>query len=238
MYAYSLSPSENEILQKVKSQFHFKKIVKRTPAILLSTAKKSIESSIHLLQDDFGSGFCIDPRGYFLTCFHCVEGKLGCKIIFPDGEIEETSVIYKEKSLDLALLKLKNTKKHKLYDYLEISNSLPPEGTKIFCIGNPCYEDLENEEENIKTDYYPFYLSFGKVIGYTKDKVLGRVKAELGPLKHSCWTYWGHSGAPIIDYSGQVIGVHNSWDDKTCIRHGLSVNTLQEFLKSIKKYII
>lgn len=40
-------------------------------------------------------------------------------------------------------------------------------------------------------------MSHGKVEGIYKDILYG---AEgLGPLMHSCWTYWGHSGAPIFD---------------------------------------
>lgn len=41
-----------------------------------------------------------------------------------------------------------------------------------------------------------------------------------GYLRHSCWTYWGHSGAPLFDAAGRVCGLHCAWDDRTGMRHG------------------
>lgn len=229
------SPSQNQIIKNVQAQKHFKSLTKVCPARILTIAKNSLEASIHLVQDEFGSGFCIDSRGFFLTCYHCVERKEKCTIIFPSGEISEAFVIYKDKLLDLALLEIKNS--NTTYKYLNIAKETAEKGTKVFCIGNPCDEDLESEQQGRKTNYLPFHISFGKVQNYTKDRTFGRVKSGLGPLIHCCWTYWGHSGAPIINYDGQVVGIHNSWDDKNCNRHGLSVETICEFMKKTQKYM-
>ena len=35
----------------------------------------------------------------------------------------------------------------------------------------------------------------------------------IGPIAHDCWTYWGHSGAPLFDRTGSIIALHSSWDD-------------------------
>lgn len=35
---------------------------------------------------------------------------------------------------------------------------------------------------------------------------------EIGALKHDCWTYWGHSGAPLLSTTGEVSFVV----DRTC----------------------
>ena len=45
------------------------------------------------------------------------------------------------------------------------------------------------------------------------------VSAEGKSLMHSCWTYWGHSGAPLFDELGRVCGLHSSWDDRSGMRH-------------------
>ena len=56
--------------------------------------------------------------------------------------------------------------------------------------------------------------------------------SEIGALKHDCWTYWGHSGAPLITAeSGEVIGLHSSWDDQTGMRRGISWEALNGFLR-------
>ena len=63
-------------------------------------------------------------------------------------------------------------------------------------------------------------MSIGKIIGCKGDGIIRT--GNLGPLKHCCWTYWGHSGGPIIDMKGILIGMHNSWDSTTGTRRGMT----------------
>ena len=56
----------------------------------------------------------------------------------------------------------------------------------------------------------------------------------LGPLMHSCWTYWGHSGSPIFNSEGLVVGMHNSWDSKNGMRHGVTIEAITVFLKEVQ----
>jgi V8-like Glu-specific endopeptidase len=38
--------------------------------------------------------------------------------------------------------------------------------------------------------------------------------AEIGALMHDAWTYWGHSGAPLVaEGDGGLVGVHSSWEE-------------------------
>jgi V8-like Glu-specific endopeptidase len=68
------------------------------------------------------------------------------------------------------------------------------------------------------------------VCGYLqKDKVYVDKKRDLGPLAHDCWTYWGHSGAPLINKQGEVVGMHNSWNPKNAMRHAMSLLSLMKF---------
>jgi len=48
-------------------------------------------------------------------------------------------------------------------------------------------------------------------------------------LLHSCWTYWGHSGAPLFDERGHVVALHCAWDDRTGIRHAQPLQHLIRF---------
>ena len=57
----------------------------------------------------------------------------------------------------------------------------------------------------------------------------------VGPQRHSCWTYWGHSGCPIVcadDGRADIVALHNSWDDSNGQRHGVSLRALREFVAS------
>lgn len=70
------------------------------------------QSCVHILQDFFGSGFCISKDGLIITCAHCVydkddeelNGKQQLKLIFPTGEIYTSKVIFFDENLDCALL--------------------------------------------------------------------------------------------------------------------------------------
>ena len=104
----------------------------------------------------------------------------------------------------------------------------------MVCVGQPGYEDLEHGRQR-KTNYPPFYASKGEVMGYQKNKVQLDARSELGPLRHSCWTYWGHSGALIVNTAGAVVGMHNSWNPKNAMRHGMSALSLQKFRQDCKE---
>jgi len=58
---------------------------------------------------------------------------------------------------------------------------------------------------------------------------------EGGFLQHSCWTYWGHSGAPLFDGRGRVMGLHCAWDDRTGMRHGQKVQHLKRCLRQVSE---
>ena len=231
------SKTQNEIIVNVLEKKHYESLIHECPKSIFLTAQTVLEACVHLVQDDFGSGFCINPKGLILTCFHCISSenenfdpKAIFLLIFPNGELAEARVIEGDKELDLALLEI--IKPTRIYPFLEISrNVLPKKGEKVFCIGHPCYDDLETKKKNKKKNYPPFFFSEGKIEGYkskNEDK-------DLGNLIHSCWTYWGHSGAPIMDYDGVVVGVHNSWDEKNGNRHAVSIGELNKFIN--KKFL-
>ena len=56
-----------------------------------------------------------------------------------------------------------------------------------------------------------------------------------GMLLHSCWTYWGHSGAPLFNERGEVVGLHCAWDDRTGMRHGQKLQPLHAVIRAALK---
>ena len=127
-------------------------------------------------------------------------------------------------------------------------------GERLFCIGNPSNVDLESLTEG-GTEFEPptWHASVGRCEGYLDTAVQAegetqrarkrppteseavensaKVCAPTGTyLQHSCWTYWGHSGAPLFNEQGRVSGLHCAWDDQTGMRHAQKLQHLVEVI--------
>ncbi len=220
---------------------------------LIQLNKKIIEkvkgSCLCRVSDEFGTAVCISEKGYILTCSHAAppfedDNNKESLYIFQNGEIVKALTLEKDDQLDLALLKIieiyENGKFTKIenfpqkkfnYSKIKISSLNEKIGENVFCIGNPCFTMYDDDGKLENNKYKPFWISFGKIKGYIKDGIY--CKNDLGPLIHSCWTYWGHSGAPIFNTNGKIVGMHNSWNEKNANRHG---NSLLGIIKFISKF--
>jgi hypothetical protein len=110
-----------------------------------------------------------------------------------------------------------------------------PGGVPVVAVGNPFDWDLEAPAgaAPTKNGYTPFWVSLGRTEGlasraYSKKRSLGR-------LKHSAWTYWGHSGCALVSDEGELVGVHNSWcAENDAQRHGVALEDVRAFLEEAR----
>ncbi len=102
----------------------------------------------------------------------------------------------------------------------------------ILCIGQPGRDDLESAPgSNKKTKYNLMEISEGTYKGLVKGAD-PQDCSDIGSLMHDAWTYWGHSGAPLVKVSdGTLVGLHSSCDEETGIRHGVPAVAIAEFLE-------
>jgi len=143
----------------------------------------------------------------------------------------------------------------------KVASDAVSRGAKLFCIGNPSNVDLESqEEEELELEPPAWHVSVGTCEGYldpsnhkkmiqqnvsdrppkhggsTARRNAAPVEAEAGSLLlHSCWTYWGHSGAPLFDECGKVVGLHCAWDERSGIRHGQNLHHIHEILSLLSR---
>lgn len=140
----------------------------------------------------FGTGVIIHPDGYILTNKHVIDGKGLLKI----NETEEVEIIAKSRGLyDLALLKLTQPK---TYPYLEIFKG--------------------ELKVDLVDDYYSTGYGMWSVIrkpafckGYIRKLIKYPAKAgkrRTQFISHSCDTYDGNSGGPIINSKGEIVGIN------------------------------
>ena len=115
------------------------------------------------------------------------------------------------------------------FSFLKLAPRNPFTSLPILCVGQPGAEDLE-AKGNKKAKYNLFETSEGNFRGMVASAD-PQDNSQIGTLKHDAWTYWGHSGAPLVRAAdGKLIGLHSSWDDQTSMRHGVPRIAIQEFL--------
>lgn len=118
------------------------------------------------------------------------------------------------------------------FPFIELFEGSPPKkGRRLICIGHPGSEDLEVDTPGVQTNYDVLHVSPGRFQGYAQDQD-PLDNADIGALMHDCWTYWGHSGAPLVDRgTGLLVGLHTSWDEETGMRRGIGPEAMRDFLR-------
>ncbi|KAK1749490.1 Glutamyl endopeptidase [Echria macrotheca] len=217
-----------------------------------SSLPSSVAATLVFAQHEAGTAVCIRPSGILLTCAHCVaespsELDLSAThwLIFASGTVVGARCVAWDPKLDLALLRVvasqqdttsllplttKDLGAQQMFPAVDVAEETPPVGTKLVCVGHPGSEDLEAPEPGRKTGYDVLHASFGRFRGCAmgQDPLDNE---EIGALMHDCWTYWGHSGAPLLDKAtGKLVGLHSSWDDTTGMRRGVPLDAVRAFL--------
>ncbi|KAK6207744.1 AT hook domain-containing protein [Colletotrichum tabaci] len=123
------------------------------------------------------------------------------------------------------------------FPFITPSPNPPPLKARLVCVGHPGSEDLEAATPGASTGYDVLHLSTGTFRGLAGGGQDPQDNSEIGALMHTCWTYWGHSGAPLVDRrTGTLVGLHSSWDDETGMRRGVALEAIVEFLEENERF--
>ena len=68
------SKEELKIIERVRSQYHYKKMFDDCPIKIRDQVKNSLESCLHLIQEEFGSAFIVSREGDVLWKKNVKEG--------------------------------------------------------------------------------------------------------------------------------------------------------------------
>jgi len=141
-----------------------------------------------------GSGFVIDENGYVVTNQHVVEGADSVSVSFGGGARESAEVVGEDPSTDIALLQVNAPKEDVEPLTLGDSDSVGV-GDPVIAIGNPLDVGISVTTGIIS--------GLGRGIkapnGYT---INGAVQTDAALSS-------GNSGGPLLDASGNVIGVNS-----------------------------
>ncbi|KAK7992682.1 hypothetical protein PG996_012289 [Apiospora saccharicola] len=223
--------------------------------------KAALEATLVFGQEEAGTAVCIssDER-LLLTCSHCCvdeEGNRPCRsmiywLIFSCGTVVGANCLAWDGKRDLALLRItkaqlrvgddsgrhggralpdRGAQSYPQFPSVKIAIGPIAVDSRMVCIGHPGSEDLEVEDAGIATGYDVLHASAGRFRGHADDQDV-QDNSEIGALMHDCWTYWGHSGAPLLNWTtGELAGLHSSWDDETAMRRGVALEAIRKFLK-------
>jgi S1-C subfamily serine protease len=197
-----------------------------------------VDATLVFAQEEAGTAVCISGSGLLLTCSHCIAEtedyldleKRHC-LLFASGLVVRAQCIAWDAKQDLALLRILEAQHHTSspFPHITIADTTPKLREPLICIGHPGSDDLETSIPGIKTNYDTLHVSTGVFRGHAKGQDL-QDNSEIGALKHDCWTYWGHSGAPLVSRkSGELVGLHSSWDETTGMRRGIALEAIREF---------
>ena len=206
--------------------------------------RNTLESTLIFAQYEAGTAVCVDAAGWILTCAHCFgddeeEYRATNKrrwLLYYTGLAVQVECREWDPQRDLALLKVIAIESNNTYigdvpvfPFISLSTTKFSYKMPILCIGQPGRDDLESTSER-RTKYNLIEVSQGTFQGMVRG-ANPQDNSEIGTLMHDAWTYWGHSGAPLLRRAdGTLIGLHSSWDDKTAMRHGVPAVAIREFL--------
>jgi uncharacterized protein len=185
-----------------------------------SNSSAGIEGSTKLELYATGSGFYVSPDGHIVTNQHVVDG---CKEMrLADGTVLQ--MVIADKANDLALLKAPKpvTAFVRFRDGRGVRT-----GEGILIAGFPLRDEISSEL-NVTTG------NVSSLAGPNNDRTLIQITA---PVQH------GNSGGPVLDLSGNLVGVVQSKFDPTAdtgddntidvpqnVNFAVSANTLRAFL--------
>jgi S1-C subfamily serine protease len=173
-----------------------------------------------------GSGFVADEEGHILTNAHVVEESTGVKVTFSDNHTVDATIVGKDLSTDLALLKV-DTEGLSLRP-LRLGNSDSVEvGDSTVAIGNP-----DGRNRTLDTGVISaLQRHITAPDGFTIEDVIQTDAAVNAD----------YSGGPLLDAAGQVIGINSqiatgqSTGGNGGIAFAVPINTAKRVIPELKQ---
>ena len=164
--------------------------------------------------NDRSSGVIVSSAGHILTVAHGLHGEgHTAAIVFHDGAKAEAEIIFRDKTLDVAVLKLAD---HSTRPALSPISIAPAGGLRktalVLAAGCP-----GREPDGLRS-----VIRLGELLAI-----------EPTTLRSSCTLTAGDSGGPLVNHQGQLIGLHRQIGLSRESNHHLPLEHLKDSVKSI-----
>ncbi|MFQ6606957.1 MAG: S1C family serine protease [Fidelibacterota bacterium] len=180
----------------------------------------------------FGSGVVISPDGYIITNQHVVEKAQEIKVTLPGGLEYKAEIVGSDRSSDIALLKIEG----KDLPYADLGNSDDIIiGEWVVAMGNPFgLADVNKQPTATAGIVSSVDLNLGREID-------GRV--YIGMIQTDASINPGHSGGPLCNARGEVIGINafiytggGYSEGSIGIGFAIPINRAREIAQELKLY--
>ncbi|MBI2995362.1 MAG: trypsin-like peptidase domain-containing protein [Candidatus Melainabacteria bacterium] len=172
-----------------------------------------------------GSGFVIDNKGHIVTNYHVVENAKEFVVTLYNGQQYNASLVGVDPSNDLAVIKIK-IPSNKLYPVQLGSSTGLKVGQKVLAIGNPFGLERTLTTGVISSLGRSLRSESGRLI-----KGIIQTDAAINP---------GNSGGPLLNNTGQVIGVNTAIVSKVGQSSGIGfaipINIVKRIINDLITY--
>jgi S1-C subfamily serine protease len=167
------------------------------PATVFVTQTRIVEDfwegTVQEVPAGSGSGFVWDDKGHIVTNFHVVDGARSVTVTFGDQETFDATIVGLEPRKDIAVLKVDAPAK--LLSPIRVGKGLQLEvGQKAIAIGNPFGLD-----HTLTTGVISALGRQVQGAGGVSIRDMIQTDAAINP---------GNSGGPLLDSTGQLIGMN------------------------------
>jgi putative serine protease PepD len=197
-----------------------------TPGVVDITVTESSSGGFGLGQQQSqaeGTGFVWDSKGDIVTAAHVVDGASSIKVHFKDGKTATATLVGKDDSTDTAVIKV-NIDASELHPLSIGSSSGVQPGNEVVAIGSP-FGLTETMTAGIVS-------AIGRTITAPNNfSISGAIQTDA-PINH------GNSGGPLLNVSGQVVGVNVQIDSNSNGSEGVGFATPIDTVKSVANTFI
>lgn len=176
-------------------------IVDKVSSSVVGVATTSVSTNVFGFnmgeQQGIGSGVIFSEDGYVLTNYHVIENANQVKVIFSTGQEVAAKVVNYDADADLAVVKI--TEDVEMPGVAELGNSDNLKaGEDVIAIGNPLGKEYLGSVTN------------GIISAVNRDVDLSGNGKKTNLIQTNAAINPGNSGGPLINASGQVIGINTA----------------------------
>jgi putative serine protease PepD len=170
-----------------------------------------------------GSGFVIDTSGDIVTNQHVVAGATSIKVRFQDGTVEKATLVGTDPSTDIAVIKVSGDSSL-LHPLTFGSSSSLLVGDEVAAIGSPFG--------------LPDSMTSGIVSAVNRTITAPNKFSISGAIQTDAAINHGNSGGPLLNMSGQVIGVNAQIESDSGGNDGVGFAIPSDAVKSVANTLI